>query len=40
MAQLALAQNAVVVLNRLCYASGNNEWGAANPTQVHGDQAR
>jgi hypothetical protein len=22
----------VVVLNRLCYASGNNEWGAGNPT--------
>ena len=33
MAQLALAKNAVVVLNRLCYASGNNEWGAGNPTK-------
>ena len=29
----ALAPHAVVVLNRLCYASGNNEWGAGNPTQ-------
>jgi hypothetical protein len=27
-----LAANAVVILNRLCYASGNSEWGAANPT--------
>lgn len=33
MAKLALAENAVVVLNRLCYASGNNEWGAGNPTK-------
>jgi hypothetical protein len=33
MAQLALAENAVIVLNRLCYASGNNEWGAGNPTK-------
>jgi len=33
MAKLALAKNAVVVLNRLCYASGNNEWGAGNPTK-------
>lgn len=33
MAKLALAKNAVVVLNRLCYASGNSEWGAANPTK-------
>ena len=33
MAKLALADNAVVVLNRLCYASGNNEWGAGNPTK-------
>jgi len=31
MAKLDLAANAVVVLNRLCYASGNNEWGAGNP---------
>ncbi len=34
MAKLALAENAVVVLNRLCYASGNNEWGAGNPTKA------
>jgi hypothetical protein len=33
MARLALAKNAVVVLNRLCYASGNNEWGVGNPTR-------
>jgi hypothetical protein len=33
MARLALATNAVVVLNRLCYASGNSEWGASNPTK-------
>lgn len=25
--------NAVVILNRLCYASGNSEWGHANPTK-------
>jgi hypothetical protein len=30
---LNLAPNAVVILNRLCYASGNSEWGAANPTK-------
>jgi hypothetical protein len=30
---LRLAPNAVVILNRLCYASGNSEWGAANPTK-------
>jgi hypothetical protein len=29
---LKLAPNAVVILNRLCYASGNSEWGATNPT--------
>jgi hypothetical protein len=29
---LKLAPNAVVILNRLCYASGNSEWGRANPT--------
>ncbi len=29
---LKLAPNAVVILNRLCYASGNSEWGSANPT--------
>lgn len=33
MAKLGLARNAVVILNRLCYASGNNEWGAGNPTK-------
>jgi hypothetical protein len=30
---ITLAPNAVVILNRLCYASGNSEWGAANPTK-------
>jgi hypothetical protein len=30
---LNFAPNAVVILNRLCYASGNSEWGAANPTK-------
>ncbi len=29
---LKLAPNAVVILNRLCYASGNSEWGTANPS--------
>jgi hypothetical protein len=33
MKQLDLASNAVVALNRLCYASGNNEWGAGNPSK-------
>jgi hypothetical protein len=33
MSRLDLAPNAVVALNRLCYASGNSEWGAANPTK-------
>lgn len=33
MAQLHLAPHAVVVLNRLCYASGDSEWGSANPTK-------
>lgn len=28
-----LAPNAVVIMHRLCYASGNSEWGAANPTK-------
>jgi hypothetical protein len=32
MAQLGLAPNAVVILNHLCYASGNNESGAGNPS--------
>ena len=31
---LQFAPNAVVILNRLCYASGNNEWGAGNPTKA------
>ena len=34
MSKLGLAAHAVVVLNRLCYASGNNEWGAGNPTKA------
>ena len=34
MRRLALATNAVVVLNRLCYASGNSEWGASNPSKA------
>ena len=33
MAKLDLAPNAVILLNRLCYASGNSEWGAGNPTR-------
>jgi hypothetical protein len=33
MARLDLAPHAVVALNRLCYASGNSEWGAANPSR-------
>jgi hypothetical protein len=32
MAQLNLATNAVVLLWRLCYASGDNEWGTGTPT--------
>lgn len=31
---LKLAPNAVVILNRLCYASGNSEWGSSNPTKT------
>jgi hypothetical protein len=31
---LHLAPNAVVILNRLCYASGNSEWGSPNPTKT------
>jgi hypothetical protein len=31
---IRLAPNAVVVLNRLCYASGDSEWGSANPTKA------
>jgi hypothetical protein len=30
---IQMAKNSVVLLNRLCYASGNSEWGAANPTK-------
>jgi hypothetical protein len=30
---LNFAPNAVVILNRLCYASGDSEWGSANPTK-------
>ena len=33
MAQLRLAPNAVVILNHLCYASGNSEPGRGYPTQ-------
>ena len=29
-----MRRNAVVILNRLCYASGNSEWGSANPTKT------
>jgi hypothetical protein len=32
--QIQLAPNAVVILNRLCYASGNSEWGAGYPTKT------
>jgi hypothetical protein len=31
---IKLAPNAVVILNRLCYASGNSEWGSANPSRT------
>ena len=30
---LNFAPGAVVILNHLCYASGNNEWGAGTPTK-------
>jgi hypothetical protein len=30
---IRLAPDAVVILNHLCYASGNNEWGKGNPTR-------
>jgi hypothetical protein len=33
MPQLRLAPNAVVILNRLCYASGNSEWGSGYPSK-------
>jgi hypothetical protein len=32
-ADIHLAKDAVVILNHLCYASGNNEWGKGNPTR-------
>ncbi len=32
--QVEMARNAVVILNRLCYASGNNEWGSGYPTRT------
>jgi hypothetical protein len=35
---IKLAPNAVVILNRLCYASGNSEWGSANPTKTTAKQ--
>jgi hypothetical protein len=31
---IRFAPYAVVILNRLCYASGNSEWGTANPTRT------
>ncbi len=31
---IQMAANAVVILNRLCYASGNSEWGSSNPTKA------
>jgi hypothetical protein len=31
---IQMARNSVVILNRLCYASGNSEWGSANPTKA------
>ena len=34
MERLHLAPSAVVILNRLCYASGDSEWGTANPTKA------
>jgi hypothetical protein len=30
---IQLAKNAVVILNRLCYASGNSEWGSGYPSK-------
>lgn len=30
---IQMAPNAVVILARLCYASGNSEWGSSNPTK-------
>ena len=31
---LRLARGSVVILNHLCYASGDNEWGRGNPTRT------
>ena len=31
---LKVQKNAVVLLNRLCYASGDSEWGTANPSKA------
>lgn len=31
---IQLAPNAVVILARLCYASGNGEWGSPSPTKT------
>lgn len=31
---IQMAKNAVVLLNRLCYASGNSEWGSADPSKA------
>jgi hypothetical protein len=31
---LKLAKNSVVLLNHLCYASGDSEWGKANPPKA------
>ncbi len=31
---LNFAPNSVVILNRLCYASGNSEWGSGYPTKA------
>lgn len=31
---ISLAPGAVVILNHLCYASGDNEWGQGNPTRA------
>jgi len=35
---IKLAPNAVVILNRLCYASGNSEWGSPNPSKTTAKQ--
>ena len=37
---IQMAKNAVVILNRLCYASGNSEWGSRQPDEVDRDEAR